>query len=112
VQFWLEQNARMLATTIQALEVQRMTLSTLQTSERAGHPTCRSRCASGLPEEEAAAPAPGAFHRVELVADAAAGRGAGGGRAAQARGPCEGRARRAGARRAGRRGRPHAVWAR
>src|SRR5215475_8555811 len=31
VQFWLEQNARMLATTIQALEVQRMTLSTLQT---------------------------------------------------------------------------------
>jgi hypothetical protein len=30
VQFWLEQNARMLATTIQALEVQRMTLSTLQ----------------------------------------------------------------------------------
>jgi len=31
VQFWLEQNARMLATTIQALEVQRMTLSTLKT---------------------------------------------------------------------------------
>ncbi len=31
VQFWLEQNARMMATTIQALEVQRMTLSTLQT---------------------------------------------------------------------------------
>lgn len=31
VQFWLEQNARMLAATIQALEVQRMTLSTLQT---------------------------------------------------------------------------------
>jgi hypothetical protein len=30
VQFWLEQNARLLATTIQALEVQRMTLSTLQ----------------------------------------------------------------------------------
>ena len=30
VQFWLEQNARMLATTIQALEVQRMTLSTLK----------------------------------------------------------------------------------
>lgn len=27
VQFWLEQNARLLATTIQALEVQRMTLS-------------------------------------------------------------------------------------
>ena len=31
VQFWLEQNARLLATTIQALEVQRMTLATLQT---------------------------------------------------------------------------------
>ena len=31
VQFWLEQNAKMLATTIQALEVQRMTLATLKT---------------------------------------------------------------------------------
>jgi len=31
VQFWLEQNARLLGGTIQALEVQRMTLSTLQT---------------------------------------------------------------------------------
>jgi ribosomal protein L29 len=31
VQFWLEQNAKMLGTTIQALEVQRMTLSTLRT---------------------------------------------------------------------------------
>ncbi|MDM4768236.1 PhaM family polyhydroxyalkanoate granule multifunctional regulatory protein [Pelomonas sp. SE-A7] len=31
VQFWLEQNARMLNATIQALEVQRMTLSTLKT---------------------------------------------------------------------------------
>jgi hypothetical protein len=30
VQFWLEQNARMIAMTIQGLEVQRMTLSTLQ----------------------------------------------------------------------------------
>jgi hypothetical protein len=30
VQFWLEQNAKLLAITIQALEVQRMTLSTLQ----------------------------------------------------------------------------------
>ncbi|MBT9595160.1 MAG: hypothetical protein IV094_04100, partial [Vitreoscilla sp.] len=30
-QFWLEQNARMLGATIQALEVQRMTLSTLKT---------------------------------------------------------------------------------
>jgi hypothetical protein len=31
VQFWLEQNARMLGTTIQAMEVQRMTLATLKT---------------------------------------------------------------------------------
>ncbi len=31
VQFWLEQNVRMLSTTIQALEVQKMTLSTLRT---------------------------------------------------------------------------------
>ncbi len=31
VQFWLDQNARLIGTTIQALEVQRMTLSTLKT---------------------------------------------------------------------------------
>ena len=31
VQFWLEQNARLLGATIQALEVQRLTLSTLKT---------------------------------------------------------------------------------
>jgi hypothetical protein len=31
VQFWLEQNAKLLGTTIQALEVQRMTLATLRT---------------------------------------------------------------------------------
>jgi hypothetical protein len=31
VQYWLEQNARLLGATIQALEVQRMTLSTLKT---------------------------------------------------------------------------------
>ncbi len=31
VQYWLEQNARMLTATIQALEVQKMTLSTLKT---------------------------------------------------------------------------------
>jgi hypothetical protein len=30
VQYWLEQNGRMLATTIQALEVQKMTLTTLR----------------------------------------------------------------------------------
>ena len=31
VQFWLEQNSRMIGATVQALEVQRMTLSTLRT---------------------------------------------------------------------------------
>jgi len=31
VQFWLEQNAKMIGTTVQALEVQRMTLATLKT---------------------------------------------------------------------------------
>nr|MCU0970034.1 hypothetical protein [Rubrivivax sp.] len=31
VQFWLEQNARLIATSIQALEVQRLTLTTLRT---------------------------------------------------------------------------------
>jgi len=31
VQFWLDQNARMIGTTVQALEVQRMTLGTLKT---------------------------------------------------------------------------------
>ena len=31
MQFWLEQNVRMIATTVQALEVQRMTLGTLKT---------------------------------------------------------------------------------
>ena len=37
VQFWLEQNARMLGTTIQAMEVQRMTLSTLKTKIGRAH---------------------------------------------------------------------------
>lgn len=47
VQFWLEQNARMLATTIQALEVQRMTLATLQTMNL---PVAELRGAMTLPE--------------------------------------------------------------
>ncbi len=72
VQFWLEQNARMLATTIQALEVQKMTLSTLKTmnvqmgdlreslklkspAESAGPSTAAS--ASGRSKKAAAAPA-------------------------------------------------------
>ncbi len=47
VQFWLEQNARMLAATIQALEVQRMTLATLQTMNL---PVAELRDAMTLPE--------------------------------------------------------------
>ncbi len=55
VQFWLEQNARMLGATIQALEVQKMTLTTLKTMnvqmsdlrESLKMPTCPT--ASGAP---------------------------------------------------------------
>ena len=57
VQFWLEQNARMLGATIQALEVQRMTLSTLKTmnvqmsdlrdSMKLPEPTAAPRAAAG-----------------------------------------------------------------
>jgi hypothetical protein len=60
VQFWLEQNARMLAATIQALEVQRMTLSTLKTMNV---PIAQLRESLKVPmpqaaAEAAAAPAP------------------------------------------------------
>ena len=64
VQFWLEQNARLLGTTVQALEVQRMTLSTLQTMNlpmtdlrdalKARLPTAM---APARPAEEATSPA-------------------------------------------------------
>lgn len=54
VQFWLEQNARMLSATIQALEVQRMTLSTLQTMNL---PMAELRNALTLPTAPAAPPA-------------------------------------------------------
>jgi hypothetical protein len=54
VQFWLEQNARMLAATIQALEVQRMTLSTLKTMNV---PLTALRDALKVREPEAAADA-------------------------------------------------------
>jgi len=56
VQFWLEQNARMLATTIQALEVQRMTLSTLQTMN-VQVSDLQDSLRIRLPEDEAATPA-------------------------------------------------------
>ena len=54
VQFWLEQNARMISMTVQALEVQRMTLSTLQTMNL---PMADLRNALTLPTASSAAPA-------------------------------------------------------
>jgi len=70
VQFWLEQNARMLGATIQALEVQRMTLSTLKTMNvqmedlrdalQVRLPTLATPAAAPAPAHAApAAPAPG-----------------------------------------------------
>ncbi len=56
VQFWLEQNAKLLAASIQALEVQRMTLATLKTMNV---PLDRMRDAFMLtPQAPAAAAAP------------------------------------------------------
>ena len=65
VQFWLEQNARMIAMTIQGLEVQKMTLSTLKgmnVSMDAVRDALRARAGSAQapsePPEAPAAPAP------------------------------------------------------
>lgn len=62
VQFWLEQNARMIAMTIQGLEVQKMTLSTLQgmnVSMDAVRDALRARASShDSSEPPAAAPQP------------------------------------------------------
>jgi len=77
VQFWLEQNARLLGATIQALEVQRMTLSTLKTmnvqmgdlrdsltaavpvfSTAASPPVVDEKAADSLPDKAAAEPTP------------------------------------------------------
>ena len=55
LQFWLEQNARMMGMTVQALEVQRMTLSTLQTMNL---PMAELRSALTLPTATAAAAKP------------------------------------------------------
>ncbi len=65
VQFWLEQNARMLGATIQALEVQRMTLSTLKTmnvqmDDLRDAMTLRPPAAAAAPAPEAPKPAPAA----------------------------------------------------
>ncbi|WP_298825399.1 PhaM family polyhydroxyalkanoate granule multifunctional regulatory protein [uncultured Piscinibacter sp.] len=56
VQFWLEQNARMLGATIQALEVQRMTLSTLKTMN-VQMDDLRESLTLRMPEAAPAAPA-------------------------------------------------------
>jgi hypothetical protein len=74
VQFWLEQNARLLATTVQALEVQRMTLATLrsmnvpmaplhqslQARPRAEAPAAAQETPRPRPAGKAASPAGGA----------------------------------------------------
>ena len=82
VQFWLEQNARMLGATIQALEVQRMTLSTLKTMNvqmgdlrdslkiRMPEPAARADADDDDEDDEAATPA--AAHRASKTGDAAA----------------------------------------
>ncbi|HSI46742.1 MAG TPA: PhaM family polyhydroxyalkanoate granule multifunctional regulatory protein [Ideonella sp.] len=59
VQFWLEQNARLLGTTIQALEVQRMTLSTLKTMNVSMADLRESMMLK--PQAAAPSPAPSAF---------------------------------------------------
>jgi hypothetical protein len=69
VQFWLEQNARMISMTIQALEVQRMTLSTLQTMNL---PMADLRKALTLPSVAAQAPAPEAAEPPPAEAEPAA----------------------------------------
>jgi len=59
VQFWLEQNARMIATTVQALEVQRMTLSTLKTMNvQAADLAQAFKLKDPVPPAPAAPPAP------------------------------------------------------
>jgi hypothetical protein len=70
VQFWLEQNARLLAATVQALEVQRLTLSTLKTMNlpladiseslriKLPDPPAPAPVPAPAPEPVAAAPAP------------------------------------------------------
>jgi len=62
VQFWLEQNAKMIGATIQALEVQRMTLATLQTMNL---PITQVRDAMKISPPPAPAPAKAAKDRGE-----------------------------------------------
>ena len=72
VQFWLEQNARLLGTTVQALEVQRMTLSTLQTMNLP-MADLREALKARAPTAEAPAPTPAAATAAPAAAADAAG---------------------------------------
>jgi hypothetical protein len=69
VQFWLEQNARMLGATIQAMEVQRMTLSTLK-SMNVSMGELRDAMTLKTPEDEPA-PRASAFASPPAAAKAA-----------------------------------------
>jgi hypothetical protein len=81
VQFWLEQNAKLLATTIQALEVQRMTLATLKgmnlpmadlSESLKIRPWSTEPAAAPTPEPAAPADEPPATPRRKAAAKAAA----------------------------------------
>jgi hypothetical protein len=74
VQFWLEQNVRMLAATIQALEVQRMTLSTLKTMN-VQMDDLRDSLQIRLPTKTASAPPKESAPAEEADAPAEAGNG-------------------------------------
>ena len=65
VHFWLEQNAKLLATTIQAMEVQRMTLSTLQ-SMNVPLADLSEALKIKMPSFSASAPAPAARTEPEM----------------------------------------------
>jgi hypothetical protein len=69
VQFWLDQNAKLLGTTIQALEVQRLTLSTLKTMNL---PLAELRKSFEMPTPPAAAEARGDEPAPEAATTAAA----------------------------------------
>lgn len=87
VQFWLEQNGRALAATVQALEVQRMTLATL-----AGMDVTLTDLAEAMKVKPAAAapePAPAAQTRAEPAAHAGPGKTAAKGRTQPADGPAQ-----------------------
>lgn len=92
VQFWLEQNARMLGATIQALEVQRMTLSTLKTMN-VQMDDLRESLTLRVPEAAGAAapaaPAPAAAKKAKPARKAAAKQGAAAAEMAQAVDPMQ-----------------------